>query len=118
MIEKPLSNITNEPADNVDEAIMSFMPVIADKMQEILMSPEYKKYLSVTYKERIPCPVELIIFETMIQVIEEGYKDFEKASGREMPEQIKPRMNIKRYLENPEISFSNRWRLYTKEDLN
>ena len=118
MTEKPRSNISNEPADNVDEAVMSLMPVIADKIQESLMSPEFKNYLSVTHKERIPCPVELIIFETMIQIIEEYYKNIEKSSGIEMPEEIKPRMNIKRYLEKPEISFSNRWRLYTKEDLN
>ena len=74
--------------------------------------------MSVLYHEKMPCPVELIIFETFLQVMEENYNIYEKETGNKMPEQLQPRTIIKKYLENPEISFSTRWRLYAKEDLN
>ena len=46
------------------------------------------------------------------------YKDFEKRMGTKRPEQLDPRNMVKRYLENPDISYATRWKLYQKEELN
>ena len=45
-------------------------------------------------------------------------KDFEKHMGQKAPEALNPRNMVKRYLENPDISYSTRWKLYQKEELN
>ena len=118
MTEKPASNITDEAKDNVDKVVMKLMPMISDKIQEILTSPEHRDYVKVLYEEKLPVFPELLIVEVLMQIVEFQYKDFEKHMGQKAPEAFNPRNMVKRYLENPDISFSTRWKLYQKEELN
>ena len=118
MTQKPASNITNEAKDNVDKVVMKLMPKISDKLQEILTSPEHREYVKVLYEEKLPVFPELLIVEVLMQIVEFQYKDFEKHMGQKAPEALNPRNMVKRYLENPNISYSTRWKLYQKEELN
>ena len=118
MTEKPASNITDEAKDNVDKVVMKLMPMISDKIQEILTSPEHRDYVKVLYEEKLPVFPELLIVEVLMQIVEFQYKDFEKHMGQKAPEAFNPRNMVKRYLENPNISYSTRWKLYQKEELN
>ena len=118
MTEKPASNITDEAKDNVDKVVMKLMPKISDKLQEILTSPEHREYVKVLYEEKLPVFPELLIVEVLMQIVEFQYKDFEKHMGQKAPEALNPRNMVKRYLENPNISYSTRWKLYQKEELN
>ena len=118
MTQKPASNITNEAKDNVDKVVMKLMPKISDKLQEILTSPEHRDYVKVLYEEKMPVFPELLIVEVLMQIVEFQYKDFEKHMGQKAPEALNPRNMVKRYLENPNISYSTRWKLYQKEELN
>ena len=118
MTQKPASNITNEAKDNVDKVVMKLMPKISDKLQEILTSPEHRDYVKVLYEEKLPVFPELLIVEVLMQIVEFQYKDFEKHMGQKAPEALNPRNMVKRYLENPNISYSTRWKLYQKEEIN
>ena len=118
MTQKPASNITNEAKDNVDKVVMKLMPMISDKIQEILTSPEHRDYVKVLYEEKMPVFPELLIVEVLMQLVDFQYKDFEKRMGTKRPEQLDPRNMVKRYLENPAISYATRWKLYQKEELN
>ena len=118
MTEKPASNITDEAKDNVDKVVMKLMPMISDKIQEILTSPEHRDYVKVLYEEKLPVFPELLIVEVLMQIVEFQYKDFENQMGQKAPEALNPRNMVKRYLENPNISYSTRWKLYQKEELN
>jgi len=120
MTAKPASNITNEPKDNVDKVVMNFMSIAGYKLQEILISPEYKECLKVLLEENLPVfnAAELLIVEVLMQMVESRLKDFEKVTGNKTPEGCDLRDMVKKYLENPKINFSTRWRLYEKQELN
>jgi len=106
------------PSDHVDKAVMELMTLMTDKIQDILISDEYKEYKAVLLKENVPCPMELVFVEALMQMVEHQYKWFEKDTGYKMPKELSPRTMVKKYLQNPDIYFSKRWRLYRKEDLN
>ena len=118
MRKKPASNITDIPMDKIDEAMMKVMPALANILHEFLLSDEYLEFCCVLRDEKMPFPAEILLAETSLQVMEKKYEKYEKELGRKMPEQLEPRNMVRSYLLNPDISFSSRWKLYTKEDLN